>query len=257
MDLTNNLRKQILSLNDTKHRRELNMFKAEGSKCVSDTIRHFGLRYLLATNKWIHENPEFAKVPELIPVTPKDMDRLSTMSTASQVIAVYDIPVREMNIWSLKDELILALDCVQDPGNLGTIIRTADWFGIRTILASNDTVDVYSPKVVQATMGAISRVAVHYCDLPSILESMNNHKIYGTFLDGENLYKADLSPTGVIIMGNEGRGISKQTAAKVNRRLLIPSYPPDSITSESLNVATAAAITVAEFRRQNGLINGN
>lgn len=250
MELTNNLRKQIQSLSEAKHRRSLGLFKAEGTKCVLDTIESFKLKYLIATNSWIEENNNYSTRPELIKVSPGEMKRLSSLSTASQVIAIYEIPRRQLDVRSLKHQLVLALDCIQDPGNLGTIVRTADWFGIKTILASHDTVDIYSPKVVQATMGAISRVSLHYCNLYSTVESLNDCKIYGTFLNGENLYSTTLAETGIIIMGNEGRGISREIAQLVNCRLTIPSYPLGEVTSESLNVATATAITIAEFRRQ-------
>jgi TrmH family RNA methyltransferase len=150
----------------------------------------------------------------------------------------------------LNNSLVLALDRVQDPGNLGTIIRVADWMGVDTIIASRDTVDVFNPKVVQATMGAIARVKVHYVDLPQFLSSLTDIPIYGTFLDGTNIYTTPLSPTGIVIMGNEGQGISPEVEKLVNAKILIPSYPPERPTSESLNVATATAITLAEFRRQ-------
>lgn len=253
MEMTNALRKQIQSLNETKHRRELQMFKAEGTKCVLDTINSFKLRYLIATYDWLKKHDNLSYQPNLIQVSPKDMERMSSFSTASQVLAVYDIPQRSLDADQLKNQLSIALDCIQDPGNLGTIIRTADWFGIRTILASRDTVDMFSPKVVQATMGAISRVHVHYVDLPHQLDSLCDIPIYGTFLNGENIYTSKLKPHGIIVMGNEGKGISTEVGERVTDRLLIPSFPPDQMTSESLNVATATAIVVAEFRRQAGL----
>lgn len=251
MELTNAIRKQIRSLDDTKHRRSLHLFKAEGTKCVLDTIDSFTLRYLIATYEWLNHNKIDIDRDLVMQVSPKEMERLSSFSTASQVIAVYDIPDRSPDLRSLSGQLTLALDCVQDPGNLGTIIRTADWFGIRNILASCDTADMYSPKVVQATMGAISRVTVCYCDLVDTIKSLPDIAVYGTFLDGTDIYKSDLSPDGIIIMGNEGKGISDDVARLVNRRLLIPSFPEGRITSESLNVATATAITVAEFRRRS------
>ncbi|MCQ2208297.1 MAG: RNA methyltransferase [Paludibacteraceae bacterium] len=143
------------------------------------------------------------------------------------------------------------LDRVQDPGNLGTIIRIADWFGIRNIVCSNDTVDVFNPKTVQATMGALARVKVHYADLVPFLKSLpNDFPVFGTFLEGDNIYQMDLPQKAVIIMGNEGNGISKEVGQLVNKKLFIPSFPPNEPTSESLNVAVATAITCAEFRRR-------
>ena len=146
----------------------------------------------------------------------------------------------------------MALDDVQDPGNLGTIIRIADWFGIEHIFCSSGTADVYNPKTIQATMGAIARVKLHYCNLPDFLKSASqkNTPIFGTFLDGENIYTQELPANGIIIMGNEGNGISKQIAEMVTHRILIPNYPQGCETSESLNVAVATAIVCAEFRRR-------
>ena len=151
----------------------------------------------------------------------------------------------------LRDNLTLALDDVQDPGNLGTIIRIADWFGIDTIYCSEETVDAWNPKVVQATMGSSARVKLHYTNLAEYLEGLQDAvPVYGTFLDGNNLYTEELSAAGIIIMGNEGNGISDSVERHVTKRLLIPSYPAERPTAESLNVAIATAITCAEFRRR-------
>jgi TrmH family RNA methyltransferase len=147
--------------------------------------------------------------------------------------------------------LCLALDDVQDPGNLGTIIRIADWFGIEDIFCSRGTVDVYNPKVIQATMGAIARVRVHYVDLAEFIATAGDIPVYGTFLDGENMYGHELSANGIIVMGNEGNGIGSEVERLINKKLYIPNYPADRATSESLNVAVATAIVCAEFRRRN------
>ena len=139
---------------------------------------------------------------------------------------------------------------MQDPGNLGTIVRLADWFGIRHIVCSPETADLYNPKVVQATMGALARVRLYYTPLADFLGSMDRTTVYGTFLDGVDLYRSTLTPRGVIVMGNEGNGISPELEPYIGSRLYIPSYPAGQPTSESLNVAMAAAITCAEFRRR-------
>jgi TrmH family RNA methyltransferase len=149
----------------------------------------------------------------------------------------------------LKNELVLMLDGVQDPGNLGTIARIADWFGIRNILCSAETADIYNPKAVQATMGALARVKFHYTDLLQLL-SQYDGPVYGTFLDGENIYGQELSENGIIVMGNEGKGISQGVGEMINRRLYIPNYPIGTQTTESLNVAIATSIVCAEFRRR-------
>ena len=151
---------------------------------------------------------------------------------------------------AVRSSLCLALDDVQDPGNLGTIIRLADWFGIEHIICSQNTVDVYNPKTIQATMGGIARVKVHYTSLPDFIRSLGDTPVFGTFLDGKNMYEQPLSANGLIVMGNEGNGIGKEVATLINRKLYIPNYPAGQETSESLNVAIATAVICAEFRRQ-------
>lgn len=247
VELTNRLRKVVASLDDAKARRETGMFVAEGTKCVLDTVDHFDCVWLFATAKWLGAHLLKLGDDKLCQVTRADLERMSHFSTAPEVIAVYRIP--EIKPATIAESLQLALDRVQDPGNLGTIIRIADWFGIKDIFCSAGTADVYNPKVVQATMGAISRVRVHYVDLPEFL-SKSNVPVYGTFLDGDNVFTSSLSSSGIIVMGNEGQGISPEVAKRVSSRLTIPSYPVGSPTSESLNVGMATSIIVAEFRRR-------
>ena len=247
--LTKALKKEIASLADVKGRRRSGLFMAEGTKCVLSTIESFQTERIIATEAWLASNPLHPGVEEkVITANRGEIGEISSMSLAPDVIAVYRQPEPlEFNPEKLEGQLVVALDRVQDPGNLGTIMRTADWMGVTTILASQDTVDCYNPKAVQATMGAISRVGVVYGDLPSMLSRLDM-PVYGTFLDGENLYTARLTAAGVVVMGNEGQGVSDQVAATVTRRLLIPSYPPERPTSESLNVATATAVVLAQFR---------
>ena len=172
------------------------------------------------------------------------------LKTPQDVLAVFEQPhyVAQSNV--IEHSLCLALDGVQDPGNLGTIIRLADWFGIEHIFCSQGTVDVYNPKTVQATMGALARVKLYYVNLPELIASLKQTPVYGTFLDGNNMYDEKLSEHGLIIMGNEGNGISKEVEKLVNKRLYVPNYPLYRETSESLNVAIATAIVCAEFRRR-------
>ena len=177
---------------------------------------------------------------------------MSSLRTPQGQIAVFRKPTTD-NRYPIS-QLMLALDGVQDPGNLGTIIRTCDWFGIHDILCNRDTADCYNPKVVQATMGALARVRVHYVDLPKALAELKDKHvaIYGTLLEGRNMYEEGAIPNkkeGVIIMGNEGNGISEEVRGLVSHPLLIPSYPAGEATSESLNVGIATAIVLAEFRR--------
>lgn len=244
--------KFIRSLEMKKHRKEEQAFVAEGPKIIHDLDGHFACKLLLATSAWIESQASLPQAEEIIEVTPEELSRASFLKTPQEVMAVYALPQTTLRPDVFENELTLALDDVQDPGNLGTIIRLADWFGIRHIFCSPGTADGYNPKVVQATMGAIARVQLHYQPLLPLLEELNQRQIpiYGTFLDGENMYEKKLSNHGIIVMGNEGNGISPLLRKKIDQRLYIPNYPTGVLTSESLNVATATAIICAEFRRR-------
>lgn len=227
--------KWVRSLQQKKHRDAEGVFVAEGAKCVEELRKAFEL-VLLATS----DNATYTEI-----------EQMSSLRTPQGVIGVFK--KREFNS-EIPSGLLVALDGVQDPGNLGTIIRTCDWFGIHDILCSRDTADCYNPKVVQATMGALSRVRVHYVDLPKELTLLRQTglPLYGTLLEGENMYEPYAIPDkqrGVIIMGNEGNGISESIRKLITHPLLIPSYPINASTSESLNVSIATAIVLAEFRR--------
>lgn len=249
--------KLVQSLADHKGRREAGLFVAEGSKCVCDTLGAFKAFRLFATRDWLEAHPREAALAmdsgALVEECKKGQLReLSSLTATPPVIAVYHIPEAALaEPETCAHELVLALDRVQDPGNLGTIIRTADWMGVTTVVASKDTVDIYNSKVVQATMGAISRVRVAYVpDLADFLSEASGcgAEVYGTFLNGENIYTSALGTCGVIVMGNEGSGICEAVASTVTRRLLIPPYPGNRPTSESLNVATATSIVLSQFR---------
>lgn len=236
----------VRSLADKRSRDREGLFVAEGEKLVGELLRSpFRVRRVYALEGLFPNGP-------VTPVSEKEMERLSLLKTANNSLAVVEIPRRELSVGELPGRLTLALDEVQNPGNLGTIIRLADWFGIRDVVCSPDTADCFNPKVVQATMGAILRVRVHYLDLAPFLQEAREAGIpvYGTFLEGENLYEAELSESGILLMGNEGRGVGENCAARVNRKLLIPPYPADRRTTESLNVAMATGIVCAEFRRR-------
>lgn len=255
MKASNSIIKLVSSLDKAKARRESGLFVAEGNKCVGDLLNSFSVHYLIASEEWLSANGE--KVKELEPdkiltASPRDMDRMSHLSTSSGIIAVFGLPESNIPDVSLGEtNLILLLDDIRDPGNLGTIIRAADWFGVRQILCSVTSVDAFNPKVVMATMGALARVKVCYCDLNDWLNKYSG-PIYGTFLDGETIYTAKLEQHGIIVMGNEGKGISEIIASKCTNRLFIPPYPVGAITSESLNVGMATSIVLNEFRRRNG-----
>lgn len=249
---TNTLRKLTASLATAKGRRRAGLFAAEGTKCVLDTLGAYRLRYVAATAEWLADHPlgQVADGADIYECRRSDLVAMTSLTLAPDVIAAFEIPADEaFDPAALDGHLTLALDRVQDPGNLGTIIRTADWMGISLILASSDTVDCFNPKTVQATMGALARVKVIYGDLANMLRQARNRGIdvAGTFLDGDNIYTAQLPQQAVIVMGNEGSGISDEVASTVSSRLLIPSYPPERPTSESLNVATATAIVVSQF----------
>ncbi len=246
MMITNSTCNMVRSLDERKWRRREGAFKAEGSKCVLDTLAHFSVRALYATDEWIAAHDTCGTDAQ--PATRGELRKMSSLVTPPEVIAVYDIPVRDLDPEAARRGLVLALDTIQDPGNLGTIIRVADWFGITDIICSRETADCYSPKVIQATMGAISRVRVHYCDLPATIAMLGAPAVYGTFLDGDDIGTATLGDIGIIVTGNEGNGISPEVEAVVTHRLLIPSYPRGRQTSESLNAAIATAITLAKFR---------
>jgi TrmH family RNA methyltransferase len=262
--ISKNLMKYVRSLQYKKGRKELELFVAEGTKIVGDMMKVMNPSRIFATKEWWKEN-DLAPCEEDKVLSEEDLRRLSFLQHPQQVMALFNIPDESelqglVHDWisdchqgtNTNDSLFLALDDVQDPGNLGTIIRIADWFGISTIFCSPNTADAYNPKVVQATMGSIARVKIIYTDLVELLESLpTTIPVYGTFLDGTDIYQEPLSKNGIIVMGNEGKGISPAVAAHINRRLLIPHYPADKSTADSLNVAIATAITCSEFRRRS------
>ena len=259
MAISKNQIKFIRQLEQKKFRRREGLFVAEGTKVVGDLLAHYQPHTIFATDDWLKghasENCHLSSV--ITEVTDEELRRLSFLQHPQQVLALFPIPLpTDIPLTSylspLTSNLSLALDGIQDPGNLGTIIRIADWFGIEQIICSEDTVDAWNPKVVQATMGSIARVNIIYNNLLEFLDTLPaDYPVYGTLLDGDNIYTQPLTPHGLIVMGNEGNGISPEIRQKVNRRLLIPSYRTDD-TAESLNVAIATAVTCAEFRRRQG-----
>ncbi|QRX63439.1 RNA methyltransferase [Dysgonomonadaceae bacterium zrk40] len=251
MSLSKNKIKYIRSLKEKKFRSLHNAFVAEGIKLVTDLMSTCHCQFLAALPEVLHAYPEM-KADEIVDATEIELSKATFLQTAPQVIAVFYQPEQHSEQLQLRGKLSLALDGVQDPGNVGTILRIADWFGIDQILCSPDTADLYNPKTVQATMGAIARVRGFQGELTSLLSRQSDLPVYGTFLDGANIYGEPLSTEGVIVLGSEGKGISRETEKLINRRLLIPSYPFGRITSESLNVAAAAAVVCAEFRRRRG-----
>ena len=235
----------VRSLADKRVRDEERLFVAEGDKLIGEILQSgLRVRSLYAIEGHFEGRAEC--------VTVKEMERLTQLKTASTSLAVVEQPRHRTPLAASAERLSIALDGVQNPGNLGTIIRLADWFGVEDIYCSEDTADCFNPKVVQATMGAILRVKVHYLPLAEFLRrsAESGVAVYGTMLDGEDIYSAELRQSGLIVMGNEGRGVSAECAESFTHRLLIPAYPPERQGSESLNVAMATGIVCAEFRRR-------
>lgn len=257
--LSKNKLKYLRSLSLKKNRDAEGCFLAEGPKVVGDLSVRFACKLLAATESYLHAHPRM-KAEETVVIDEKELRAASLLQAPRDVIAVFRKNAPGMDAYAAGEAeppalpartLCLALDRIQDPGNLGTIIRLADWFGIEHLVCSRDCADAYAPKTVQATMGSLARVAVSYTDLPRFLRSLPQETpVYGTFLDGDDIYAAPLSDCGVLVMGNEGNGISADVRRLVNRRLLIPNYPPGRATGESLNVAVATAVACAEFRRR-------
>lgn len=239
--ISKNKIKLIRSLETKKGREKVGLFVAEGPKVVNDLL-HEGF------------------VAEDILDNIEDINKVSFLQHPQSLLGVFKLPEVASNTMNnyltlfkegIENQLVLALDGVQDPGNLGTIIRIADWFGIEDIFCSHETADCWNPKVVQATMGSIARVKLHYLNLYEMIDQLpTDYPIYATLLDGNNIYAQELSRHGMIVMGNEGKGISPQLRTKINRKLFIPNYPPERETAESLNVAIATSIVCAEFRRR-------
>ncbi len=254
--ISKNQIKQVKQLETKKNRQQERLFVAEGPKVVGDLLAAgFRPAEVFATPEWIAQNEQLRKDIEATPekqykvveVTPEELRKVSFLQHPQHVLAVFPLPSASDVSRQPLSPLTLALDGVQDPGNLGTIIRIADWFGIDTIVCSPDTADAWSPKVVQATMGSIARVNIVYTDLKEYLQQ-TPLPICGTLLDGSDIYAQELPTKAIIVMGNEGNGISDEIRQMVTHRLLIPQFRPGA---ESLNVAIATAITCSEFRRRS------
>ncbi len=233
--------KLITSLQQKKYRKQEQLFFAEGVKVVQELLHsNFELQDLFTTKQ------DFLTVPKnkVHAISEAELKKISALTTPNSCLAVFKIPkAKEM----VDKGLIVALDDVRDPGNLGTIIRLCDWFGIETLFCSEESVDIYNPKVVQATMGSISRVNVVYGNLEAFL-SQTILPVFGTFMDGKNIYQEKLPKEGIIVMGNEANGISSSVEKLVSDRIAIPRFGNLQVT-ESLNVATATAIILSEFKR--------
>ena len=253
--ISKNKIKYLKSLEMKKHRQAESVFVAEGPKIVGDLLNAgFEPTYLAVVEcsdfAFRLQNFDLNGV-QIDFVTADDLRKVSSLEAPQQVLAVLKQPVWQLDSNIASKELCLALDEVQNPGNLGTIIRLAAWFGIEHLFCSKGCADVYNSKTVQATMGGLAHVKVHYVDLVEMIGNLpDSTPVYGTFLDGENLYGKQLEQRGLIVMGNEGRGVSKDVENLVTEKLFIPNYPAERESTESLNVAIATAIVCAEFRRR-------
>lgn len=245
--LSKNLLKEIRILHIGKYRRKEQKFIAEGPKIVQEFLdSQYEVDSIYATADWMSAN-QLAH-DNMVQITEKELQAISLLKTPNQVLAIVNYPMTN-EIQFENGDLIIALDTIQDPGNLGTIIRIADWFGIRKIVCSVETADAFNPKVVQASMGALTRVQMIYTNLEQWLKSLDKKTtIYGTMLNGENIYESELKHDGVIVIGNEGQGISSEIQQLITSQIKIPAYS-DSLM-ESLNAAVATAIVCAEFRRR-------
>lgn len=245
----------IKSLSVSKFRKTHQRFIAEGPKLVFELANSsFEIEGIYALRTWIESNQfGFSKDTDISEVTEKELGRISALKTPNQVLAIVHIKDNNQPENNALNDLVLMLDDIRDPGNMGSIIRTADWFGVQQIICSNSCVDIYNPKVVQATMGSLFRVLIYYTDLKKQLEQLpKDHFVYGTLLEGKNIYESNLEKKGIIVIGNESHGISKELIPLITNKITIPNYsikPWD--TAESLNASTATAIVCAEFRRQS------
>lgn len=237
-------------LGSRKQREKLGLFLAEGEKCVADTIGHFTPDAIIASEPWAERHLGELHVPVLT-AGESEMRQISQFQTLPEVIAVYRIPKQpDIDEKMLSESLTLLLDAVQDPGNLGTILRIASWFGIRQVVLGDGCADPYNPKAVQSSMGAVGMIGIIQKNLVSLIDSHPEIPVCGTLLDGKDIYTAKLTLPAFVVMGNEGNGLSDEIRERVNLPLLIPSFAAGP-HAESLNVAAATAVTVSEFMRQS------
>ncbi len=250
--LSKNNIKFINSLRQKKFRQIHQQFIVEGEKLVKEALfSGFNINQLIATENGLNSlvNDNRINKYDFNVVNEKELNKISTLTTPNKALAVISIPERNFANFNFNEGLILGFEEINDPGNLGTIIRTADWFGIKSIICSNNSVDVYNPKVVQATMGAVFRVNVYYCDLNEIV-NINKSKliVYGTFMEGKNVLKEKIPENSLILFGNESKGLSNKLASLVDHKITIPTYSKNDNRTESLNISIAVSVICAHLR---------
>ena len=247
----------VSSLESKKFRIKERLFAVQGTKSVEDALKSLEPAFVCATQQLIDSKSLSGCIQsdKLYVATDTQMRRMSSLKTAPDVIAVFPLPEESTDTPVLdSDKLYIIVDGIQDPGNLGTVMRTADWFGIEDIFCSPDSVDIYNPKSIMAAMGSFTRTRVKYIDPEKLIAANPDLPVYGTLLDGENIYETSLTPGGLIALGNEGNGLTEKVKRLVTHRVKIPPYNKDR-HAESLNVGAAAAVTVSEFRRRFPLGN--
>ena len=252
--LSKHLTKIVQNLEKKKFLEKYNLFKVEGEKLVNELlVSELKIHTIIAFPQWAEVNRERLKGLDVQEVDEREMGQVSNFQSLPEVVALAKIPTYECDEDSVCNSLSLVLNGIQDPGNMGTILRLADWFGIRTIFCDQDCAGIYNPKSVQASMGAIFRIKVFYTDLTSLIKKYKSETFhcYGTFLAGKNIYQTPLDSKGFIVMGNEGKGISPEIEELLDLRLTIPSFAGNPNSTESLNVGVAAGIMLSEFKRRS------
>jgi RNA methyltransferase, TrmH family len=253
--LLKNQIKFVQSLKQKKNREQEGLFIAEGEKIVAELIDSgIKIKQLYALDSFFQIHNIDNSAIECVEITPKELEQISLLTTPNKALAVCYTPTYSLNDTTFENKLTIVLDGIRDPGNMGTIMRIADWFGIANIICSNDTVEVFNPKVVQATMGSIARINVFYTELEPFFNSDKASEIprFGAVLQGENIYKKQLPSSGFIVIGNEAKGISENVMPFINHKITIPNFSHFTLSgaeAESLNAAVATAIICSEFRR--------
>ena len=251
--LSKQITKIIQNLEKKKFREKYNLFKIEGEKLVAELLRSpLAVHAIIAYPEWIQANGHLLGKTQVLETDEKGMKAISNFQSLPHVMALAEIPNHPYHPDEVAGTLSLVLNGIQDPGNLGTILRIADWFGVSHLLCDRDCASIYNPKCVQASMGAIFRVHAYYLDLPAAISQLKakGMPVFGTFLDGENIYTSPLPSQGLIIMGNEGKGIAEDIGQLADFRLTIPNFTPTGVSSESLNVGVATGIILSEFKRR-------
>lgn len=251
--LSKQITKIIQNLEKKKFREKYNLFKIEGEKLVAELLRSpLAVHAIIAYPEWIQANGHLLGKNQVLETDEKGMKAISNFQSLPHVMALAEIPNHPYHPDEVAGTLSLVLNGIQDPGNLGTILRIADWFGVSHLLCDRDCASIYNPKCVQASMGAIFRVHAYYLDLPETIRQLKakGMPVFGTFLDGENIYTSPLPSQGLIIMGNEGKGIAEDIGQLADFRLTIPNFTPAGASSESLNVGVATGIILSEFKRR-------